>query len=124
MASLAVHARNQLWTQLSLVITGLLGLAFLLLEAREFADLVAEGNGPQRSAFLSSFFTLVGCHGCHVSVGLLWLGTMMAQIFAKGFTPNMQRHAFLLLPACVSGMPWTSIWVALFTVVYLIGAAR
>jgi cytochrome o ubiquinol oxidase subunit 3 len=121
MASLAVHARNQLWTQLSLVITGLLGLAFLVLEAREFADLVAQGNGPQRSAFLSSFFTLVGCHGCHVSVGLLWLGTMMAQIFAKGFTPNMQRR-FL----CFS-LFWHAldiIWVALFTVVYLIGAAR
>ncbi len=119
MASLAVGVRNQLWTQLSLVVTGLLGLAFLVLELKEFAELIAKGDGPQRSAFLSAFFTLVGCHGLHVSVGLLWMGTMMAQIFAKGFTPNMLRRFM-----CFS-LFWHAldiIWVAVFTVVYLIGA--
>src|SRR5580700_9436424 len=79
MASLAVGERSQQWTQLALLITGLLGLAFITLEVREFASLVARGAGPTRSAFLSSFFTLVGCHGVHVTAGLLWLGTMMAQ---------------------------------------------
>jgi cytochrome o ubiquinol oxidase subunit 3 len=119
MASLAVLARNQLWTQLSLLVTGLLGLTFLLLELNEFAGLIAKGAGPQRSAFLSSFFTLVGCHGIHVTVGLLWLGTMMVQIFAKGYTSNMQRR-FL----CFS-LFWHAldiIWVAIFSVVYLMGA--
>lgn len=121
MASVAVEVRSQLWTQLSLVATGLFGLAFLLLEINEFAGMVAQGAGPQRSAFLSAFFTLVGCHGLHVTAGLLWMGTMMAQIFAKGFTPVMQRRFM-----CFS-LFWHAldiIWVAVFTVVYLIGGAQ
>jgi cytochrome o ubiquinol oxidase subunit III len=121
MASLAVKARSQLWTQASLVVTGLLGLAFLVLEVKEFGELVDAGNGPSRSAFLTSFFSLVGCHGIHVTCGLLWLGTMMAQIFFKGFTANMQRRFM-----CFS-LFWHAldiIWVAVFTVVYLIGAAQ
>lgn len=121
MASLAVMARNQLWTQLSLIATGLLGLGFLILEMREFSSLIAQGAGPQRSAFLSSFFTLVGCHGIHVTAGLLWLGTTMAQIFTKGFTPSMTRRFM-----CFS-LFWHAldiIWVAVFTVVYLIGAGQ
>jgi cytochrome o ubiquinol oxidase subunit 3 len=85
MASIAVGLRNQLWTQITLLVTGLLGAAFLVLEVREFASFVERGAGPSRSAFLSSFFTLVGCHGVHVTAGLLWLGTMMAQFWAKGF---------------------------------------
>ena len=118
MASLAVDLRSQLWTQLSLLITGLLGLGFLLLELREFSELVMRGAGPSRSAFLSSFFTLVGCHGVHVTAGLLWLGTMMAQFLAKGFRPNI-RGRFL----CFS-LFWHAldiIWVALFSLVYIVG---
>jgi cytochrome o ubiquinol oxidase subunit 3 len=69
MASLAVDARRQALTQLALLVTGLLGFAFLALEVREFAGLVARGAGPSRSAFLSSFFALVGCHGAHVTAG-------------------------------------------------------
>jgi cytochrome o ubiquinol oxidase subunit 3 len=118
LAMIAAHERNMLWTQIGLVFTGLFGFVFLLLELREFADMIAHGAGPQRSAFLSSFFTLVGCHGLHVSVGLLWLGTMMAQIWAKGFTQPIQRRLL-----CFS-LFWHAldiIWVALFSVVYLIG---
>jgi cytochrome o ubiquinol oxidase subunit 3 len=84
MSAVACGVRSQIWTQLALLVTGLLGLAFLVLEANDFAELVRQGAGPQRSAFLSSFFAVVGCHGLHVSAGLLWLGTMMAQIFVKG----------------------------------------
>lgn len=82
--------------------------------------MVGGGNGPSRSAFLSSFFALVGCHGLHVSVGLLWLGTMMAQVFFKGFRQNI-LHRLLCF-----NLFWHTldiIWVAIFTVVYLIGAA-
>jgi cytochrome o ubiquinol oxidase subunit 3 len=61
--------------------TFILGAGFLFLEVREFAGLVARGAGPTRT-FLSAFFTLVGCHGVHVTAGLLWLLTMMAQVFA------------------------------------------
>jgi cytochrome o ubiquinol oxidase subunit 3 len=118
MASLAVGERSQKWTQLALLATGLLGLAFITLEVREFAGLVARGAGPTRSAFLSSFFTLVGCHGVHVTAGLLWLGTMMAQFYAKGFRVDI-RHRFL----CFS-LFWHAldiIWVAIFSLVYLVG---
>src|SRR5207248_2498540 len=75
-----------------LLLTGLLGLVFLSIEMFEFAKMIGEGAGPQRSAFLSSFFTLVGCHGAHVTAGLLWLGTMMAQIWAKGFRQDIMRR--------------------------------
>lgn len=119
MASLAEARRSQFWTQAALLLTGLLGLAFVLMEAAEFRGLVEQGFGPSHSAFLSAFFTLVGCHGLHVSVGLLWLGTMMAQFFFKGFHENI-RYRFL----CFS-LFWHAldiIWVAIFTIVYLIGA--
>jgi cytochrome o ubiquinol oxidase subunit 3 len=118
MASIAVEQRNLRWTQITLLITGLLGFAFLLLEIREFAAFVGQGAGPSRSAFLSSFFTLVGCHGVHVTAGLLWLGTMMAQFWAKGFKQNI-CHRYL----CFS-LFWHTldiIWVALFSLVYLVG---
>src|SRR3977135_1941986 len=92
MASVAVAKRSQLWTQLSLIVTGGLGLCLLLLESREFAGLVARGAGPGRSAFLSFFFSLVGCHGLHITAGLLWLGTMMAQVFAKGYRADIIRR--------------------------------
>jgi cytochrome o ubiquinol oxidase subunit 3 len=118
LATLAVARENQLWTQVALLISGLFGLLFVALEVREFADLALQGNGPQRSAFLTAFFTLVGCHGLHVSLGLLWLGTMMAQFFAKGFRRDI-RHRFL----CFS-LFWHAldiIWVAIFSLVYLVG---
>jgi cytochrome o ubiquinol oxidase subunit III len=118
MASVAAGQRNQKWTQLALLVTGLLGFVFLLLEAREFSGLVARGDGPTRSAFLSAFFTLVGCHGLHVTAGLLWLGTMMAQIYAKGFRRDIQHRYF-----CFT-LFWHAldiIWVAIFGLVYLVG---
>ena len=98
--------------------TFVLGAAFLTLEVREFGGLVAQGDGPTRSAFLSAFFALVGCHGLHITVGLLWLLTMMAQVFAKGYRADIMRRNL-----CFS-LFWHAldiIWVALFTVVYLVG---
>jgi cytochrome o ubiquinol oxidase subunit 1 len=121
LAAVATDAKSQLWTQLGLLTTGLLGLGFLILEGRDFAAMVAEGAGPQRSAFLSSTFTLVGCHGAHVSAGLLWLGTMMAQVFIKGFRANILRR---LLCFNLFWHVLDIIWVALFTVVYLVGVLR
>ena len=118
MATIAARRRSQFWTQIALLVTGLLGAAFVLLEVREFTGLIGRGDGPTRSAFLSAFFTLVGCHGLHVTAGLLWLGTMMAQFFAKGFRQDI-GHRFL----CFS-LFWHTldiIWVAIFTIVYLIG---
>ena len=121
MASLAAEQRNQLWTQVSLLATGLLGLVFLLLEIKEFAELIHQGFGPQRSAFLSSFFALVGCHGVHITVGLLWLGTTMAQIWAKGFTESQERR-FLCFTLFWHALD--IIWVAIFSLVYLLGTVQ
>ena len=112
-------ARNVLWTEFWLLVTGLLGMVFVGLEVWEFWDMIQGGAGPQRSAFLSAFFALVGCHGLHVTIGGLWLLTMMAQIWVKGFRPNIQRRLLCF------NLFWHAldiIWVALFTVVYLIGA--
>jgi cytochrome o ubiquinol oxidase subunit 3 len=118
LAMIAAKRKNMLWTQSWLVVTGLLGLVFLSIEFYEFAHMIREGAPPQRSAFLSSFFTLVGCHGAHVTAGLLWLGTMMAQIWAKGFRQDIVRR---LLCFSVFWHALDIIWVAIFTIVYLIG---
>jgi cytochrome o ubiquinol oxidase subunit 3 len=120
MASIAAEERNYFWFQVAMAVTCIFGLAFLAIEFREFADLVARGAGPSRSAFLSAFFTLVGCHGGHVSAGILWLLTMMAQVFAKGFRADILRR-FLCF-----ALFWHAldiIWVAVFSVVYLLGSA-
>jgi cytochrome o ubiquinol oxidase subunit 3 len=96
----------------------LLGAAFLAVELREFYHLAAEGHGWQTSAFLSAFFTLVGTHGAHIFVGLLWLGVMGAQVVRRGFTTGVLRRLGLF------AMFWhflDIIWIFIFTVVYLMG---
>jgi len=111
-------SRRQLPFQLAMLATAALGAVFLALEIHEFVGLIQQGAGPDRSAFLSAFFALVGCHGLHVSLGLLWLTTMMAQVFAKGFRADVMRRLL-----CFS-LFWHAldiIWVGLFTVVYLYG---
>ena len=118
LAMIAAKRKNMTWTQGWLLVTGLLGAVFLFIELYEFASMVAEGAPPQRSAFLSSFFTLVGCHGAHVTCGLLWIGTMMAQIWAKGFKEHIVRR---LLCLSIFWHALDIIWVAIFTIVYLIG---
>ncbi len=118
LAMITAKRKNMLWTQGWLLLTGLLGLVFLSIELFEFAKMIGEGAGPQRSAFLSSFFTLVGCHGAHVTAGMLWIGTMMAQIWAKGFRQDIMRR---LLCLSVFWHALDIIWVAIFTIVYLIG---
>jgi cytochrome o ubiquinol oxidase subunit III len=118
LASVAARARSTTWFYAAMGATFALGAAFLGLEAREFTGLVERGAGPSRSAFLSAFFTLVGCHGLHVTAGLLWLLTMTAQVFAKGFRDDVLRRLL-----CFS-LFWHAldiIWVAVFTVVYLMG---
>ncbi len=119
-ASIGASVCNQAVFQAAMAVTFLLGAGFLALEVKEFAGLIAQGAGPQRSAFLSAFFTLVGCHGVHVTVGLLWLLTMMAQVWAKGFRADVQHR---ILTFSLFWHALDIIWVALFTTVYLLGAA-
>ncbi len=99
-------------------VTFALGAVFLGLELSEFANLIARDAGPSRSAFLSSFFALVGLHGLHVAAGLIWLAFSVAQMVVKGPRPFMRLryHCFSLF--------WHAldiIWIALLTLVYLIG---
>jgi cytochrome o ubiquinol oxidase subunit 3 len=104
-----------------LAVTGLFGAAFLCIELYEFSHLIHEGAGPQRSAFLSSFFTLVGTHGLHVTFGLIWLVVLMAQVQFKGLIPANRRRLM-----CLS-LFWhflDVIWIGVFTFVYLLGMLR
>jgi cytochrome o ubiquinol oxidase subunit III len=118
--SLAINSERRLATYLGALLTFMLGVSFLALEFREFDHLVAIGAGPQRSAFLSAFFALVGCHGLHVSIGLIWLVVMMAQVAVKGFAETVQRR---LLCFALFWHALDIIWVWLFTVVYLTGVS-
>lgn len=102
-----------------LVVTALFGIAFVGLELYEFTHLVAEGAGPWRSAFLSAFFTLVGTHGLHVTVGIIWMITMMIQVSQHGLIPDNKRRLM-----CLS-LFWhflDVIWIGVFTFVYLMGS--
>ena len=105
-------------TLLWLAVTGVFGLCFLGLELYEFSHLLHEGAGPQRSAFLSAFFTLVGTHGLHVTFGLIWLVVLMVQIGKHGLIPENNRRLM-----CLS-MFWhflDVVWIGVFTFVYLMG---
>jgi cytochrome o ubiquinol oxidase subunit 3 len=118
--SLSIASRRHFGTYFFAAVTFVLGAVFLALEMREFAAMIDVGATPQRSAFLSAFFTLVGCHGLHVAVGLLWLVVMMAQVTFMGFRASVQRRLL-----CFS-LFWHAldiIWVGLFTVVYLMGVS-
>ncbi len=101
-----------------LAITGILGAVFVAIELLEFSQLVNEGHLWSESAFLSSFFTLVGTHGLHISVGLLWIAVMIGQVFIKGITVITFRRLVLF------SMFWhflDLIWIFIFTFVYLMG---
>ena len=113
---LAIYRSDARATYFWMAITFLLGLCFLTMEGREFANMVAAGAGPSRSAFLSAFFTLVGTHGLHVSVGLIWLAIMLLQVATLGFQPMIGRRFFCF------ALFWHAldiVWIGVFTIVYL-----
>jgi cytochrome o ubiquinol oxidase subunit 3 len=114
----ATNARNVLWTQVFLLITGLLGLVFVGLELLEFIELAQRGITPQVSGFLTSFFGLVGLHGLHVTLAGMWLLTMMAQVQVKGFRPEIVHRLICF------NLFWHAldiVWIGIFTIVYLMG---
>ena len=117
-AMLEMQRGRQRPVLLWLAVTGLLGAAFIYLELNEFAHLIHEGAGPQRSAFLSSFFALVGTHGLHVTFGIVWLITLMLQVRQRGLVPENRRRLM-----CLS-MFWhflDVVWIGVFSFVYLMG---
>jgi cytochrome o ubiquinol oxidase subunit 3 len=117
-ASVATAAGERSRVLLWLAVTVVLGLGFLFLEYGEFSGMIAQGAGPDRSGFLSAFFTLVGTHGLHVSIGALCILVMIGQVLIKGLTtPVVSRLARLALFWHFLDI----VWVAIFSIVYLPG---
>ena len=117
-ASLSVRTGNRSAVIGWLAVTFLLGAGFVFLEVREFAGMIAKGAGPDRSGFLSAFFTLVGTHGVHVTMGLLWIVILSAQVMLKGLTAPVASRLYRL------GLFWHFLdiaWVGIFSIVYLPG---
>ena len=117
-AMIAARAENRTATLAWLGLTFALGAGFLGMELHEFGGLIAEGNGPARSAFLSGFFTLVGTHGLHVAAGLVWIAVMAGQVVAFGFSEAIMRRLM-----CLS-LFWhflDVVWICVFSIVYLLG---
>ena len=116
---LAARANHKNKVLFWFLITFLLGIAFLSLELTEFRHLVITGNSWRRSGFLSAFFTLVGTHGLHISIGLLWLVVLIGKIFSGGLSKNNLRQLTLF------SIFWhflDIIWIFIFTIVYLMGS--
>ncbi|CPR13910.1 Cytochrome O ubiquinol oxidase subunit III [Brenneria goodwinii] len=119
MAMIAMNKGNKSQVNVWLGLTFLFGLAFIAMEIYEFHHLIAEGFGPDRSAFLSAFFALVGTHGIHVTSGLIWIIIMMVLVSSRGLTAVNKTRLM-----CLS-LFWhflDVVWICVFTVVYLMGA--
>lgn len=119
MAILSLYKNNKSRVLGWLVVTFLLGLTFIVMEINEFVHLYLEGHSWQSSAAMSSFFTLVGTHGFHVSMGLLWMLVLMFQLIKFDLTPAMTRRLTYL------GLFWAFldiVWIFVFTIVYLMGS--
>lgn len=118
---LAVRKQQRNQSLFWFIFTFILGAAFLTMELSEFSHLLSEGNSWQRSGFLSAFFTLVGTHGLHILIGLLWLIVVAGQMLRRGFTPGVVRRLALF------SMFWhflDVVWIFIFTFVYLMGGIQ
>jgi cytochrome o ubiquinol oxidase subunit 3 len=119
-ALVGMHAGRIKQMVAAFIATFILGVSFLFIELSEFTKFATEGHSWQQSAFLSSFFTLVGTHGLHITIGLLWLLVLMIVLKQRGFTDKLKRQITIF------GLFWhflDLVWIFIFTVVYLIGAA-
>ncbi len=117
-ALIGLKNRNMVQIAWGLTATFVLGVAFLSIEIYEFAHLINEGYGPDRSAFLSAFFTLVGTHGLHILVGLIWLAVLGWVFYKRGINAKSGRQLTIF------GMFWhflDLVWIFVFTIVYLLG---
>lgn len=118
LAMLAVYKKQVKWVQFWLIVTFICGLSFVAMEINEFVHLYMEGHSWHASAALSAFFALVGTHGLHVSLGLLWMLIMITQVSKFGITGNVNRRLTYL------GLFWhflDIVWIFVFTIVYLMG---
>lgn len=118
MAVIAAYRRSRVGVWSMLLATLALGLAFLGLEISEFTRLIGSGAGPSTSAFLSSFFTLVGTHGLHIAVGCLWMLALLAFLLRRGVTETTARR---LLYFSLFWHFLDVVWICIFSFVYLFG---
>jgi len=119
MAMLNLHAARKSRVIAWLWVTFLFGAGFIAMEVYEFHHLISEGAGPQRSAYLSAFFTLIGTHGLHVTFGLVWIVVMIDMLRRHGLDAINTRRL-----SCLS-LFWhflDIVWICVFTFVYLLGA--
>lgn len=117
-AMIGAQRGNQQATLMWLAVTFVLGAIFIGMEVNEFSHLIHEGFGPQRSAFLTAFFSLVGMHGLHVTAGLIWMAVLMLEVKNRGLKPRTVTRV-----GCLS-LFWhflDVVWICVFTVVYLMG---
>jgi cytochrome o ubiquinol oxidase subunit III len=117
-AMLAVQNGRKTLVLTGLAVTFLLGLGFISMEINEFHGMILDGNGPERSAFLSAFFTLVGTHGLHVIIGLIWMTVMMGQIIIKGLSAPVRSR---LTRLSVFWHFLDIVWIGVYSIVYLVG---
>jgi cytochrome o ubiquinol oxidase subunit III len=120
LSMISAHKGSKNGTFLWLAITGLFGLGFIGMEVNEFAKLIHEGSGPDRSGWLSAFFALVGTHGLHVTSGLVWMAVMLVQLATRGLTETTIRRL-----TCLS-LFWhflDVVWIGVFSFVYLMGVS-
>lgn len=118
-AMLAAHKQNRSATLMWLAVTFCLGAVFIGMEVYEFSHLISHGHGPQTSAFLTAFFSLVGMHGLHVTAGLIWMLVMMLEVSKRGLGNRTRTRL-----GCLS-LFWhflDVVWICVFTVVYLMGS--
>ena len=121
LALIALKSRNIRAIVAALTATFVLGVAFLTIELSEFTKLVSEGHSWQQSAFLSAFFTLVGTHGLHIFIGLIWLVTLVVVLAKRGLTVKWERQMTLF------ALFWhflDLVWIFIFTIVYLMGVMK
>lgn len=119
LALLAVQKRNKTHLVFWFIVTGFLGVTFLGMELSEFSKLIAEGHDWRQSAFLSAFFTLVGTHGLHIAVGILWMTVLLFKVIKQGLTDGLLKRFVLF------SLFWHMldiVWIFIFTIVYLMGA--
>lgn len=119
LAMIAAQRRDRSQVLLWLGVTFLLGLTFLGLELSEFRNMVLDGDSWRRSGFLSSYFTLVGTHGLHITFGLIWMAVTAFFTLKKGLTDSIRKRLTLL------GLFWhflDVVWIFIFTIVYLFGS--
>lgn len=120
LAMISLQRREMRQMIMWLLLTAGLGILFLGMELHEFTHLVQDGNSWRRSGFLSSYFTLVGTHGLHIAVGLMWVLVLMIKTLKQGFTEGVVRRLTLF------SLFWhflDIVWIFIFTIVYLMGVA-